>query len=121
MTPILFLASARPEEARAFYENVMGFALTEDSPFSLAFDAGGTMLRVQKVEAFDPHPFTATGWQVANIAAKRDELAERGARFVRYEFLDQDERGVWTAPDGAKVCWLTDPDGNLLSLTQFPD
>ncbi|MEE4207485.1 MAG: VOC family protein [Erythrobacter sp.] len=121
MTPILFVASARHEEARSFYTEVMGFALTQDSPFALEFDAAGTMLRVQKVEAFEPHPFTAIGWRVEDIAARRDELAGRGARFVRYEFLEQDERDVWTAPDGAKVCWLTDPDGNLLSLTQFPD
>ena len=118
VTPILFIASARPDEARAFYAEVMGFALTDDNPFSLEFDAAGTMLRVQKVETFEPHPFTAIGWQVENIAAERDRLFDRGARFVAFEFLDQDERDIWTAPDGARVCWMTDPDGNTLSLTQ---
>ncbi|MEQ8411224.1 MAG: VOC family protein [Erythrobacter sp.] len=120
MTPILFVASARHDEARTFYESVMGFALTGDSPFALEFDAAGTMLRVQKVGTFEPQPFTAIGWKVTDIAAMRDELAARGARFVRYEFLEQDERDVWTAPDGAQVCWLSDPDGNMLSLTQLP-
>jgi predicted enzyme related to lactoylglutathione lyase len=33
--------------------------------------------------------------------------------------MDQDADGVWTTPDGAKVAWFTDPDGNTLSLTQF--
>ena len=120
MRPILFTASARHEEALAFYRDTMGFALTEDTPFSFAFDAVGTMLRVQKVEGFNPHPFTAIGWHVDDIAAERDRLASRGVAFETFGFLDQDARGIWTAADGAKVCWFKDPDGNTLSLTQFP-
>jgi hypothetical protein len=27
--------------------------------------------------------------------------------------------GIWTTPDGTKIAWFKDPDGNLLSLTQF--
>jgi len=36
----------------------------------------------------------------------------------RYKFLEQDEHGVWTSPSGAKIAWMKDPDGNLLSLTE---
>jgi hypothetical protein len=32
--------------------------------------------------------------------------------------MNQDSDGVWTAPGGDKVAWFTDPDGNVLSLTQ---
>lgn len=31
----------------------------------------------------------------------------------------QDQAGVWTTGDGTRVAWFKDPDGNLLSLTQF--
>ncbi|EAQ30740.1 hypothetical protein NAP1_08170 [Erythrobacter sp. NAP1] len=120
MTPILFSATAKPEEARVFYCDVMGFTLTDDNPFSLEFDAGGTMLRVQKVESFQPHPFTQLGWRVEDIAAECDRLSERGVEFARFEWMEQDERGIWTTPDGAQVCWFRDPDGNTLSLTQWP-
>ena len=47
MTPILFTATTRPEEARAFYRDVMGFALVEDSPFAIEFDAAGTMVNAE--------------------------------------------------------------------------
>jgi hypothetical protein len=33
--------------------------------------------------------------------------------------MSQDELGVWTSPDGHKVAWFRDPDGNNLSLTEF--
>ena len=120
MTPILFSATTQPEKARDFYSEVLGFTLTDDSPFSLEFDAVGTMLRVQKVQNFTPHPFTQLGWRVDDIVAERDRLAERGAEFLRFEFLEQDDKDIWSTPDGAKVCWFKDPDGNTLSLTQFP-
>ena len=45
-------------------------------------------------------------------------LAAKGVSFLRYSFFEQDELGIWTAPDGDKVAWFTDPDGNVLSLSQ---
>jgi len=33
--------------------------------------------------------------------------------------MDQDNRGIWTAPSGARVVWFKDPDGNTLSLTEM--
>ena len=36
-----------------------------------------------------------------------------------YGFADQDVQGIWSAPSGAQVAWFKDPDGNVLSLTQF--
>lgn len=43
----------------------------------------------------------------------------RGVEFKIYEGMGQDAVGVWTSPDGkAKVAWFTDPDGNVLSLSQ---
>lgn len=119
MVPILFIATTRPEEARQFYTEVLDFTCTDDSPFALEFDAAGTMLRVQKVQELQPQPFTAIGWKVDDIAAERDRLAAKGAVFLRFEFMEQDERDIWTTPDGAKVCWFKDPDGNTLSLTEW--
>ena len=33
---------------------------------------------------------------------------------------EQDDAGVWSAPSGALVAWFEDPDGNLLSVVQYP-
>ena len=42
-----FVATAKPAEARSFYEGVLGLALVEEGPFTLVFDANGTTVRVQ--------------------------------------------------------------------------
>ncbi len=114
-----FLATRDGARARAFYADTLGLRVVSDDDFALALDAGGTMLRVQKVEQFTPHPFTAMGWQVPDIQATVDALSRAGVIFERYPGLDQDVRGVWHSPSGARIAWFKDPDGNTLSLSQL--
>jgi len=63
--------------------------------------------------------YTILGWKVPNISAVVDELTQKGITFERYSGFEQDAQGIWTAPDGSRVAWFRDPDGNILSLTQF--
>jgi predicted enzyme related to lactoylglutathione lyase len=56
---------------------------------------------------------------VPDIGATVDDLSKRGVQFERYGGMDQDTRGIWNAPGGAKVAWFKDPDGNILSLTEL--
>ena len=116
---ITFVATAKPDESRAFYQHVLGLDFVEESDFSIVFLSGETMVRIQKVAETNVPPDTALGWEVDDIAARIAELAGRGVAFERFKGFGQDERGVWTAPDGTMVAWFFDPDGNRLSLTQF--
>jgi catechol 2,3-dioxygenase-like lactoylglutathione lyase family enzyme len=118
--PIAFLATMESERAKSFYRDVLGLTLIEDSPFALVFDSGGVMLRIQKVTDLAPSPYTALGWDVEDIGGVIRALIQRGVRFERFARLEQDGFGIWTSPSGAKVAWFKDPDGNALSLTQFP-
>lgn len=114
-----FVATTKPEAARQFYGQTLGLPLIEDGPYALVFSANGTMVRVQKVGRVTPAGYTALGWAVADIRDVMARLAERGVAFERYEGMGQDERGVWRSPSGAAVAWFRDPDGNILSLTQY--
>jgi catechol 2,3-dioxygenase-like lactoylglutathione lyase family enzyme len=117
---IAFVATTRAEEARNFYGSILGLTFVADEPFALVFRSGTTMLRIQKAASVEPAPYTALGWRVEDIRAKAQALAEQGVVGVRYPHFEQDELGIWTAPGGgAKVLWFLDPDGNVLSLTQF--
>ena len=115
-----FSATADAGRAREFYRDRLGLKLVEDGPFALVFDAGGTMLRVQKVKEVREAQYTTLGWQVSDIAATVEELEKAGVKFERYNFPGVDEKGIWTPPGStAKIAWFKDPDGNILSLTQF--
>ena len=115
---IALIATQNPEAATKFYEQTLGLRLVADEPFAIVFDANGTMLRLQKVESFQPQPFTTLGWEVANIEATMAQLAEKGVQFEQFPGLPLDDHGIMTFAGGAKVAWFKDLDGNLLSLTQ---
>ena len=76
-------------------------------------------LRISKVEAFTPQPFTVLGFMVDDIVTRRVALGTKGVTFERYPFMPQDNLDLLTFEGGARVCWFKDPDGNLLSLTQL--
>jgi catechol 2,3-dioxygenase-like lactoylglutathione lyase family enzyme len=116
-----FAPTLDANKARPFYEGVLGLHVMSQDNFALALDANGIMLRVTNVPpTFKPQPFTILGWQVPDIAKSVSDLKEKGVRFERYGMPTQDADGIWSAPGGAKIAWFKDPDGNLLSLTQFP-
>jgi catechol 2,3-dioxygenase-like lactoylglutathione lyase family enzyme len=116
---VAFIATRDAARARAFYEGILELRVVSDTPFALVVDSGGTTVRIQKVAAFTPHPFTALGWTVRDIARAMADLGARGVAFERFEFVPQDAHGVWTTPDGTKVAWFKDPDGNTLSVTEL--
>jgi catechol 2,3-dioxygenase-like lactoylglutathione lyase family enzyme len=116
---VAFAASTDLRRARVFYEQTLGLAVAGQSDFACVFDANGTMLRVTAVPEVARAGYTVLGWSVTDIAATVGELTSKGVVFTRYDGMDQDEMGVWTTPGDDKVAWFTDPDGNLLSLTQF--
>ncbi len=118
---IAFVPVTDMEQAREFYESVLGLRLvTDEFPFALVFDANGTMLRVTPVSEHKPAPFTILGWQVDSITTTVDKLTAASITFLRFPRLnDDDPQGIWNAPGGAKIAWFKDPDGNVLSVTEF--
>jgi catechol 2,3-dioxygenase-like lactoylglutathione lyase family enzyme len=116
---VAFVATTNPSRAKAFYAKTLGLRLVSEDSFALAFDAGGTMLRVAIVQTLQPAPYTVLGWIVPDIAKAVRDLVTRGVMFQRYEWMKQDDLGIWSAPSGARVAWFSDPDGNTLSLTEI--
>jgi predicted enzyme related to lactoylglutathione lyase len=115
---VAFVPATDLDQARAFYEGTLGLAVETVDDFACVLRGGATMLRVTKVDALTPQPFTVLGWHVQDLDATVDELSRRGVTPTRYDGMGQDDRGVWTSPGGARIVWFGDPDGNTLSLTQ---
>ena len=117
--PVLFLATADARRSRAFYEGLLGLTFVADEPPALVFQVGPSMLRIQKVDRVQRVPYTVLGWAVTDIRQTVHDLRAAGVIFERYEGMSQDVDGIWHAPSGALVAWFQDPDGHVLSLTQF--
>ena len=113
-----FVPTVKPAEAKVFYQDVLGLKLLFEDAYALEFDANGTLFRVIIVPELTPHPFTALGWNVSDIHATIVSLNNKGVQFEKFGFMQQDDLGIWTSPNGSKVAWFKDPDGNILSLTE---
>lgn len=113
-----FVPTVMPHKAKSFYKDILGLALLSEDDYALEFDANGTLLRVTIVPELKPHAFTVLGWNVDDIASTIKALNKKGIVCEKYDFLKQDNLGVWESPGGSKVAWFKDPDGNVLSLTE---
>lgn len=118
---IAFVGTRDPEDAKRFYRDVLGLRLVSEDQFALVFDANGTMLRVTIVQDVSSVKYTVLGWRVPDIVAAISYLRSAGVKLQRFNnFKGQDqETGIWASPDGSKVAWFADPDGNMLSVTQM--
>ena len=116
---VAFVAVADLDSAREFYAERLGLTLLSQSDFAAEFNANGTRLRVTKVAGHLPADHTVLGWRSGDIETEVLALAQHGVEFVRYDGVEQDELAIWTAPGGDRIAWFTDPEGNVLSLTQF--
>jgi catechol 2,3-dioxygenase-like lactoylglutathione lyase family enzyme len=115
---VAFLPTTDYDAARAFFEGILGLRVMAQDGHAMVLDANGIMIRVTKVRDFKPQPYTILGWETSDIERTVSELTERGVKFERYGFFEQDPLGIWTAPTGDKVAWFKDPDGNTLSVSQ---
>ena len=113
-----FVITKDYDKARAFYEGKLGFEFVSLDQFALVMRAGKSAIRISKLKDFKPPQYTVLGWEVDDIEAMVAWLGKRGITFEKYRFIQDKERGIWTTPDGSKVAWFKDPDGNVLSVSQ---
>jgi predicted enzyme related to lactoylglutathione lyase len=113
-----FVPTTKPGAAKSFYKDVLGLKLLSQDNYALEFEVNGTLLRVITVPELKPQAFTVLGWNVADIASTIKSLNDKNVFCEKYDSLEQDDSGIWTSPNGSKVAWFKDPDGNILSLTE---
>ena len=112
--------TSRLAEAERFYSDVLGLPLKGNSDGALVYDVGGGDLRISPVPSTEPSVHTVVGFAVSELRAVVSALGARGVQWERFPGFPLDAAGVVVTPGGAKVAWFRDPDGNLLSIVQYP-
>lgn len=112
--------TSRITEAEAFYRDLLGLPLRTQSDGALVFAVGSGDLRVAPVPSTTPSEHTVLGFAVNDVDGIVACLSARGVVFERFDGFPHEENGALMTPDGARVAWFRDPDGNILSVVQFP-
>jgi catechol 2,3-dioxygenase-like lactoylglutathione lyase family enzyme len=106
-----------------FYERKLGLPLAHAGPSasitdgSRVYRSGGVLaLNVFKSATAGKSEATMATWYVDELDVVVDELTSAGVRFVRYDQLEHDSRGITARAGGGRIAWFQDPDGNTFAI-----
>ncbi len=104
------------DTARRFYDETLGLELSSDRGMVQVWSCGGTHIMLSHNPEGSKAEHAVAGWEVPDIEAAVAELRGRGVEFDDFGMPSED--GVVSFGDD-RVAYFRDPDGNLLSMTQF--
>ena len=117
-TPVPTLAVRNLEQARTFYEGVLGFTPVGDAPDGVMYRAGSSQILVYPSAYAGTNKATAASFQVPAGAFDAEVAALRASGLVLQTFEVADmsrEDGVATMGE-MRAVWFADPDGNILNV-----
>ncbi len=118
-TIVGFIPTTNADRSRKFFVETLGLTFVADEEYGVVLTSGANTIRLVKLEKHEPSEFAILGWETTNIEKTVREMTAAGVTIERYDFIEQDDLGIWSAPDRiAKVAWFKDPDGNVLSVSQ---
>ena len=120
-SPVSVILTADRIRAKPFYAGVLGLKVIAEDNFATTFDlGGGATMRLTDLPGHTAMSHSVLGWNVPDIRSAVKALRDKGVTFTVYEGFGQDADAIWAVPGGgAQVAWFPDPDGNVLSITQF--
>ena len=108
------------DQARDFYEGVLGLRTTAESMgglMRLHTGGGRDVLVYAKGTAHTPATYTVLNFPVPDVDAAVAELAGLGVEFLHYDHPPTDDTGVMRA-GGPLIAWFADPAGNVFSVIE---
>ncbi|HVB92339.1 MAG TPA: hotdog domain-containing protein [Acidimicrobiales bacterium] len=115
---VAFVPVTGVARAQEFYVGTLGLTLVSADHYGCMRNANGNTRRMARVDGYSFPGHTAVGWEVPSIERSVRALVAAGVEVQRHDGMGQDELGIWTAPSGDRVAWITDTEGNTLSVTQ---
>ncbi len=105
------------DNAKKFYEEVLGFKPTgDDHEGAVAYDSGGSKLFVYESEYAGTNKATAATWVVDDVDGTVRTLKGRGVDFEHYDFPETKLEGDVHVSGKMRAAWFKDPDGNILAI-----
>ncbi len=113
------ICTTRLNQSVDFYRNGLGFSNKGISDGAVVFDVNGNDLRIAPVPSMTPSEHTVLGFSVPNVDLIVTTLTDHGIAIERFPGFPHESNGTLTTPEGSRVAWFRDPDGNLLSVVQI--
>ncbi len=113
------LPAADMDRAKAWYASILELEpsrITENG--DAWYEIEGTRMLLYASQFAGTNQATAAGLEVEDLEATVTALKARGAIFEDYDFGEEFRTvdGILTTPNGQKMAWLKDSEGNILGI-----
>lgn len=117
------IAVSEMGRAKEFYEGKLGLSpgpMDDDNGVVYECGGGTSLFVYYSPDHAGKATATLATWEVPDLEATVDELTANGVAFEQYgEPMNTNEKGISEIPDGGKIAWLKDPEGNTIAVGQF--
>ena len=111
------LAVSDLDQARQFYENILGLTPLQEPPGAVLYKSGNSVVLVYPSEFAGTNQATAATWAVGDdFDAIVEDLRSKGVTFEQYDLPDMTREGDVHRLGDSRAVWFKDPDGNILNL-----
>lgn len=113
------LPAADLDRARRWYAEKLDLTPIRVGAGSLQYESGGACFTVYQSVFAGSNQATAGSFSVGDFDSTVEALGERGVPLENYDFEGLTTRdGVLTTPDGTRVAWVKDSEGNILGFVE---
>lgn len=108
------------DRAKRFYENTLGFKISDEDEGGVTFASADTEFLVYPAgPTAGTAQNTAACWVVTDLDGTMADLRNRGVTFEEYDFPGlKTVNGVAEPGGGVRAAWFKDPEGNTLGIAQ---
>jgi catechol 2,3-dioxygenase-like lactoylglutathione lyase family enzyme len=104
--------------ADQFYSQTLGLEKKEETPGGTFYRSGNGGIFVYPSEFAGTNKATYATWMVSDVEGTVKALKDKGVKFEQYDNLPGTTReGDVHIMGDLRAAWFTDPDGNILNLT----
>jgi catechol 2,3-dioxygenase-like lactoylglutathione lyase family enzyme len=106
------------DEARQFYERVLGLEKSDENPGGVYYRSGDTKIFVYASDNAGSNQATSAVWEVDDVYEVVKALKDLNVEFEHYDDLPGTtrEEDVHTMGD-TRAAWFKDPSGNILCVS----
>jgi catechol-2,3-dioxygenase len=111
-------------EAKKFYQQTLGLNVSENPMGILELNVNnGNQVWLYPKPDHQPATYTVLNFIVDDLDETVAKLNESGIKLEQYhtQYIQTDERGVFSDEQGPRIGWFKDPSGNIVSVIDRRD
>lgn len=107
------------DKAKEFYGTTLGLEQAMENPAGVGYENADGNLFIYKSDSAGSGKATCANWVVDDISSVVKDLKTKGVSFQTFEMPGATWEGEVTVMGNMKAAWFSDPDGNILGLSQM--